>query len=247
MGVEVVEIDVMLTADRELIVFHDRTLERMTNGSGPVGATTLAEISALQLYEREMFQATRGRILINLEIKSNDVFDFAETYQAAVDLARDMGVENEVVWKIPSTARAYDVEIVPRFSGSTDPATPADRIVNAIDTEGLEYLAPIVWHSARDFTTQIADFSDNDVRLFEIVTDDLSHWPLGADGRIIGSDRYRYMGIAVLPRWSGGLSDDVALVNPDAAWGRLIGLGADLIMTDRPEQHIRYLETRGLI
>ena len=268
MGVEVVEIDVQLTADRELIVFHDRTLDRMTNGSGPVLAATLADIRALHLYERdgsphqimdrkllthhrvptlrEMFAATRGRILINLEIKSNDVFGFAETYQAALDLARDMGVENEVLWKTPATARTYGVEIVPRFFGSTDPATPADVIVDAIDTDGLENLTPILWNGARDFETQLADFSDNDVRLFEIVTDDLSHWPLGPDGRVIGSERYRYMGIAVLPRWSGGLSDDVALANPDEAWGRLIDLGADLIMTDRPEQLIRYLESRGL-
>jgi glycerophosphoryl diester phosphodiesterase len=268
MGVEVVEIDVQLTADRELIVFHDRTLDRMTNGSGLVREATLADIRALQLYERdgsphqimdrklltnqrvptlrEMFAATRGRILINLEIKSNDVFSFAETYQAALDLARDMGVENEVLWKIPSTARTYDVEIVLGFSGSSDAATPADHIVNSIDTEGLLNITPIVWDGARDFATQLEDFADNDVRLFEIVTDDLSHWPLGEDGRIIGSDRHRYMGIAVLPRWSGGLSDDVALADPGAAWGRLIDLGADLIMTDRPEQLIDYLEARGL-
>ncbi len=268
LGVEIVEIDVQLTKDRELIVFHDRTLDRMTNGHGPVWDATLAEIKSLRLYERdgspsqinekklitnhkvatlrEMFEATRGRILLNLEIKSNDVFGFEETYQAALDLARDMGVENEVLWKIPSTARAYDVEIVDGFSGSEAPDTPADVIYNAIDTKGLRHVTPIVWHGARSFEQSLQDFSDTPVKSFEIIADDPSQWPLGPDGRIIGADKYRYLGIAVLPRWSAGYADDIAMSDPDASWGRLIDIGADVIMTDRPEQLIEYLEERGL-
>jgi glycerophosphoryl diester phosphodiesterase len=193
-----------------------------------------------------VFTATRGRILVNLEVKFNDTFSFSETYLAALDLARELGVENEVLWKIPSSNRMYDAEIVPGFFGSADAETPSDYVVQQIDSSGLENIAPILWSGARDFERQLNDFSDTTVRFFEIVTDDLASWPLDTDARILASERYRFMAIAVLPRWSGGLSDDVALRDPDGSWGRLIDLGIDVIMTDRPEQLVKYLEGRGL-
>lgn len=46
-GAEIVELDVQLTADREVVVIHDATLERTTNGSGRVMDRTLAEIRGL--------------------------------------------------------------------------------------------------------------------------------------------------------------------------------------------------------
>lgn len=267
LGVEVAEIDVMMTADRKLVVFHDPTLDRMTNGTGLVREKTLADLKTLRLFERdgsphqimgkrlltahqiptlgELLEVTRGRLLLNLEIKSNEVFGFEETFAASVALAREMGVENEILWKIPAAGRTYGIEIIDGFSGSDDPATPADTIVNALDLEGLRYVTPIVWKSDRDFETQIADLTDGGIRSFEIVTDDLAYWPTAADGRVAGADQYRYLGVGVLPRWSGGLSDDVALEDPDAAWGRLLELGADSIMTDRPEQLLRYLRKSG--
>lgn len=44
---DVLELDVRLNADDELMVIHDATLDRTTNGSGPVRAATLIEIKAL--------------------------------------------------------------------------------------------------------------------------------------------------------------------------------------------------------
>lgn len=46
LGVDELEMDTQLTADGELVVIHDDTLDRTTNCSGSVGALTLAEIQA---------------------------------------------------------------------------------------------------------------------------------------------------------------------------------------------------------
>ncbi len=43
-GVDVLELDVRATRDGELVVFHDSTLERTTNGSGPLNEKSLAEL-----------------------------------------------------------------------------------------------------------------------------------------------------------------------------------------------------------
>ena len=112
--------------------------------------------------------------------------------------------------------------------------------------EGLKYTMPIIWQSERGFGEQLDDFSGLNTRAFELIGQDLGAWPIGPDGRIVGADVNRYMGVAVVPKWSAGLSDELALVDPDAAWGKLLELGFDLIMTDRPEQLVLYLEERGL-
>ncbi|MGI8589328.1 MAG: glycerophosphodiester phosphodiesterase [Chloroflexia bacterium] len=46
-GVFAWEMDVQLTADGALAVFHDETLDRTTDGSGPLAGRTLAELKAL--------------------------------------------------------------------------------------------------------------------------------------------------------------------------------------------------------
>src|SRR3546814_17318593 len=46
LGVDELEMDTQLTADGELVVIHDDTLDRTTNCSGSVGAMTLADIEA---------------------------------------------------------------------------------------------------------------------------------------------------------------------------------------------------------
>ena len=82
-GAQMIELDVTLSRDRQPVVIHDDTLERTTNGRGPVGGLTLAELKTLDAGgwfhprfagERlpglaEVLDRLGGRILINIEIK----------------------------------------------------------------------------------------------------------------------------------------------------------------------------------
>ncbi len=84
-GAAMIELDVMLSRDRKLVVIHDETLERTTNGHGAVADLTLAELKQLdagswyhprfadqQLPELgEVLDLVNGRIYLNIEIKSN--------------------------------------------------------------------------------------------------------------------------------------------------------------------------------
>ena len=47
LGVDMLEMDLHLSRDGELVVIHDRTLERTTNGEGPVAALSLEQLQAL--------------------------------------------------------------------------------------------------------------------------------------------------------------------------------------------------------
>ena len=52
LGADFLEFDVHLSKDDEVVVIHDPTLERTTNGRGLVRAHTLAELGALRLRDR---------------------------------------------------------------------------------------------------------------------------------------------------------------------------------------------------
>lgn len=52
-GVDVVELDLHLSRDGELVVLHDATLDRTTDGSGPVSAFTLEELRGLDAGQGE--------------------------------------------------------------------------------------------------------------------------------------------------------------------------------------------------
>jgi glycerophosphoryl diester phosphodiesterase len=47
LGSDMLEVDVNVTKDNKLVIIHDGSLDRTTNGTGPVGSATLAEIKKL--------------------------------------------------------------------------------------------------------------------------------------------------------------------------------------------------------
>ncbi len=78
-GAAWVEVDVQACVDG-LVVIHDRTLERTTDGSGPVAGHTLAALRMLDAgageripLPNEMLALCRGRCGLNLELKGPGV------------------------------------------------------------------------------------------------------------------------------------------------------------------------------
>ena len=86
-GADMAEIDVTLTADERVVVIHDETLQRTTNGSGNVADHSFDEIHSLDagswfapqfVGEKvptlgEVLDTTKGQILLNVEIKTEAV------------------------------------------------------------------------------------------------------------------------------------------------------------------------------
>lgn len=93
-GVDVVELDVQLTADREVAVIHDGTVDRTTDGTGDVRSMTLPELRRLSAGYPQRFGSRfsgervptlaevlaflRGRSRVMIEIKGESVGDDAE-------------------------------------------------------------------------------------------------------------------------------------------------------------------------
>src|SRR6056297_2311342 len=49
MGVDMIEIDVFQIKSGEIVVFHDNTVDRLTNGKGGIEGYTLSELKNLKL------------------------------------------------------------------------------------------------------------------------------------------------------------------------------------------------------
>lgn len=80
-GFEIIEIDTHLTADGQVVVCHDQTINRTTNGSGDITKMTLQQIRQYKLKDRrgnlyanesiptleEFLKEARGKIYVNLD------------------------------------------------------------------------------------------------------------------------------------------------------------------------------------
>ncbi len=76
LGVDMIECDVHLSADGELVVVHDHSLDRTTDGRGPVAERTLAELRRLDAGDgermpvlAEVCELARGRVGLCIELK----------------------------------------------------------------------------------------------------------------------------------------------------------------------------------
>ncbi len=81
-GVDAVEIDVHLTRDKEVVIIHDTTVDRTTNGSGLVGNYILEEIKKLDAGKgekiptlEEVIGLVKGRVRLIIELKEEGMED----------------------------------------------------------------------------------------------------------------------------------------------------------------------------
>ena len=173
LGVDIVELDVRHTADDQLVLMHDETVDRTTPGSGIVEQMTLAELTALTLYNprteedfpdqrvpsfAEAAEACRGRLLIDLDMKT-DRMDLVAAAFAALDLydfvlPRGKTPKLEALYELDSGVRVmpdlYAMDDLADLVASLDPflielhlPSPTAADVDALHQAGLR-----VWMNA---------------------------------------------------------------------------------------------------
>ena len=76
MGVDMLEIDVFKIKSGEIVVFHDDTVERLTDGEGAIESYTLAELKKLNVEGghkiptlKEILDLMKGKTDLNIELK----------------------------------------------------------------------------------------------------------------------------------------------------------------------------------
>jgi glycerophosphoryl diester phosphodiesterase len=74
-----IELDVHLSADGHVIVIHDETIDKMTNGKGHVNTFSLSELKSFRIADqheiptlKEVFDLVNKKCFINIELKNAD-------------------------------------------------------------------------------------------------------------------------------------------------------------------------------
>jgi len=96
MGVDMLEIDVFKIKSGEIVVFHDDTVERLTNGKGEIEKYTLSELKALTVEGghkiptlQEVLDVMGGKTQLNIELKGkNTATDVNRMIEAEVNTGK---------------------------------------------------------------------------------------------------------------------------------------------------------------
>lgn len=229
MGVDMIEIDLHKTKDGQLVLMHDNTINRTTDGKGKVSDYTLAELKKFHLRNgmgrvtfhqiptlEEVLNLSKGKILINID-KGYDYFK--DVYA----LLEKTGTTDQVVIK-----SGYDYAKVKADNGD---------VLNKV------IYMPIVNLNKPDAEKMIDSYKAlKPVAIeccFSQVTPDVL--------RLLKKVNKNGSKIWINSLWASlnaGHDDDraVELNEPDETWGWILKQGAALIQTDRPQALINYLK-----
>lgn len=234
MGVDMVEIDLKKTKDGQLILLHDKTIDRTTTGKGKTEDYTLAELRQFRLRNgaghktdhviptfEEVMILCKGKILVNVD-KGYDYF------KDAYAILEETGTVQQCIMKA-----GLPYEQVRKENGGV--------------LEKMIFMPVINLH--KDGAEAIIDGYMKNLKpvAYELVFDN--------DGeevqRLIKKVRDSGAKIFINSLWAelcGGHYDDRAVEQnePDESWGWIIGQGVKLIQTDRPQQLLKYLREKKL-
>ena len=232
-GFDMMELDVKMTKDGILVVMHDQTIDRTTNGKGNVSDYTLEEIRKFRLRNglgrvtnneiptfKELMLVAKGKILINVD-KGNDhlneVFEVLKetgtTNQSIVNIGDNLNYQKLTqTTKIPSNAYIMVV-------------------VNMARPEALDI---------------IKSYSPMKKSMIQPIfnTDTLSNLE---SLPVIAKDQRIWLN-SLWPSLNGGHDDDRAVEQDqkEESWGWLVAHKPVIVQSDRPEALIKYLRSKQL-
>lgn len=239
LGVDMVEIDVRRTADGALVVMHDATVDRTTDGRGRVSGMNLRQFKALRLDAPdggpaeapptlgEYLARAQGRILVNLDVKEPIAEQVAQVVLAS-------GTAGQVLVKARAETDAAPMADLPAYS-----RLAFMPMVGAADGRSVRDPAGITARQA---------LAENRIPAIELC--DLRRSEFKAVRAAARLARVRLWSNALAAKgvkgfwtraWAGGAAADGR-----RTWARLIDDGVSVIQTNRPAALLDYLDARDL-
>jgi glycerophosphoryl diester phosphodiesterase len=212
-GAPAIEFDVKLSADEQVIILHDPTLDRTTNGHGKIGSFSLAELQKLDAgtwfseqfrSERlptleELFATLGKRIFMNVEL-TNYATPGDDLVPRVVELVKKFGLQESVMFS----------------SFFPNNLLTAARLLPEVPCGLLAWTGFIGW-PARTF-----GYRRKEYKAFHPFTKDVN---LGLVTRVHAAGKRVHV-------WTVNEVDEIK---------RLVGLGVDGIFTDDPAQALKII------
>ena len=213
LGVDALEFDLHMTSDGELVVLHDPTLDRTTTGTGPVRDLKLADLAVVRLKTRDG-AVTDERIPTFAQL--------LELAAAAVELLPEI--------KVDANRQRYDsieekVLALLRARGLL-----ARTTVQAFQVETIRRLRALEPKARTMLLVARGDVERDRARPAEAVrrARDLGATDLGMNHRLIDAD-------VMAAARAAGIRVSAWTVNEEADILRMVDLGVDMVMSDRPD------------
>ena len=236
MGADIMELDLKLTKDSVLVLSHDKTLDRCTTGKGLVSDYTLDEIKQLRLKGahgaatdslrmptlREALECCKDRICVNVD-------QGYEYYDMVLAITEELGVTDQILIKgkkpvAEVAAKMAEHEHNMMYMPIIDIQKEKGQALfnEYMETKTVPLAYEVCWKKT---TPEVEDC------FRKILASGSKLWINTIWGSLCGY-----------------LDDDKALDcgNPAEIYDQVIAYGASLIQTDRPEQLIKYLRSKGL-
>ena len=234
MGVDCIEIDLNKTSDGIIVVMHDNTIDRTTDGKGKPSDYTLAQLKQFHLRNglgvitkhtiptlEEVMQLAKGKVLVNLD-KSLPYYN--EAYQ----ILKKTGTLQQAIFKTDIPYQDLHTRYAPILDSITFMA------VVSLDKPAAKQIID-------DYQTGMKPVA------FELI------FQKDTSGILINNAFIKNKGAKIWinslwPSLNGGHADDVAVdeSNTKDSWDWLIVHGATIIQTDRPKELLAYLRKRSL-
>ena len=238
MGVDIVELDVHRTADGELVVCHDKTIDRTTNGKGKISELTLDYIRTRNLRAghkivtrfkmptlEEALDVCKGRILINIDKGIN-------YYDQIMDMLVKRNMVDQVIIKSSKSAASMkeffaqhdkNMLYMPVVNYNTKSWGKHEQLFNEYLTTDLPFIAfEMCWNGTLP----------NEKKVFnKVVKSGKRLWINSLWNSLCGG--------------KADLEDDAAIFNQDKTYGKILSYGTSMIQTDRPALLIDYLNKKG--
>ena len=214
LGVDALELDLHLTADGEVVVLHDPSLDRTSTGTGAVRDLKLADLAAVRLKTREgAVTAERVPTFAQvLDLVAPTSAELLPEIKVDTNRQRYSGIEEKVLALIRArglrsrtTIQAFQVETIRRLR-ELEPKARTMLLVARGDVERDRARPAEAVRRARD----------------------LGATDLGMNHRLIDAD-------VMAAARADGVRVSAWTVNDEADIRRMIDLGVDVVMSDRPD------------
>jgi len=214
LGVDALEFDLHMTADGEVVVMHDPTLERTTTAAGRVRDLKLADLAGARLKARD------GTV----------TDEPIPTFAQVLDLAAKGSAELLPEIKVDANRQRYDgieekVLALVRARGLS-----ARTTIQAFQPETIRRLRELSPAARTMLLVARGDVERDRARAAEAVrrARDLGATDLGMNHRLIDAD-------VMAAARADGIRVSAWTVNDEADIRRMIDLGVDMVMSDRPD------------
>lgn len=159
-GADGIELDVQMTKDGQVVVIHDETIDRVSDGTGAVRDYTLEELKKfhfsnhMENYENAAIPTLKevldlikpSNMLLNIELKTG-IYWYSNLEEKTMELVKEAGMEDRVIY---SSFNHYSIKKILELDSHAECAFLYSDVILNVDkyakNAGVCGLHPAVYH-----------------------------------------------------------------------------------------------------